>query len=144
MCAQGKYPLSSRVYKRCPSFHVCIADRATSLDKVLSDGSATDGFVFSKGLHCKKEKAGVVFIENRCPGSVVLVFKVLFHLILDNLAYLYATSAGKADVLAAVCGTKESLAAWPLHCGRVHGHPCKCHSRGRMSLVPFGLPGLAR
>jgi hypothetical protein len=83
-CAQGVYALSSRGHEHCPSFHVLIADRATSLDEVLSDQSATDGFVFSKGLHCKTEQPGVVFIENRCPGSVVLVFKVLFHWKLDT------------------------------------------------------------
>jgi hypothetical protein len=69
---------NSCCYVRSPIFYVQNADRATNLDIVLSNKLAADGVVFSEGLHCKKEQPGFVLIENGCPGSVVLSFKVLF------------------------------------------------------------------
>lgn len=52
------------------------AEGGTSLDEVVSARVHPGGHVFSKGLHCRREQPGFIFIRNACPGAVALTFEV--------------------------------------------------------------------
>lgn len=46
------------------------------MSTILGKSVRLGEFVFSSGVHCKKEQPGNVFIDNGCPGAIVLTFQV--------------------------------------------------------------------